>query len=142
VPTPADSSSVAASDKQQLVRVVGPDFVAAFESDGVVRRAAPILKALVGMTDDEARAYIAAQGWQASIVAGAPTRVIQHWESFEVQRDGKVKKFFFDTNAFRRGVSGRPTKEAARQDALAFAGLTEDQIEIDPEHAGPPPWTE
>jgi hypothetical protein len=51
-----------------LVRVVAPHFVAAFETDGVVRRAAPILKKLVGMTDDEARAFIHSKGWKASII--------------------------------------------------------------------------
>jgi hypothetical protein len=126
----------------KLVRIVAPDFVAGFETDGIVRRAAPIIAYVVGWTDDQVRDHVRAQGWQASILAGGTTRVIQHWESFEVQRDGKIKKFFFDTNAFRRGVTGHMSKEAARQDALAFAGLTEDQIEIDPEQAGPPPWTE
>ncbi len=43
----------------------------------------------------------------AAIVAGGPTRVILHWESYEVQMDGKVKRVFFDTNAFRRGVNRR-----------------------------------
>jgi hypothetical protein len=51
-----------------LVRVVAPHFVAGFETDGVVRRAAPILKKLVGMTDDEARAFIHSKGWKASII--------------------------------------------------------------------------
>ena len=124
-------------------RIREDDFVAGFESDGIVRNAAPILrKKLLGKTDDEAREIIKAEGWKASVVAGAPTRVIQHWESFEVQKDGKATKFFFDTNAFRRGVSGRVSKEEARQRALTFAGLTEDQIEIDPNEAGPPPWSE
>ena len=68
--------------------------------------------------------------------------MIQHWQSHEVHRDGKRKQFFFEKNAFRRGVSGRMTKEAALQDALAFSGLTEEPIEVDPEQAGPPPWTE
>ncbi|WP_439398646.1 hypothetical protein ACRQ5Q_14955 [Bradyrhizobium sp. PMVTL-01] len=51
-----------------LVRVVAPHFVAGFESNGTVCRAAPILKYLVGKTNDEARAYIAREGWRASIV--------------------------------------------------------------------------
>lgn len=51
-----------------LVRVVAPHFVAGFETDGTVRRAAPILKSLVGKTNDEARAIIARKGWRASIV--------------------------------------------------------------------------
>ena len=52
----------------RLVRVVAPHFVAGFVTDGVVRRAAPILKRLVGLTDDQARAVIAARGWKASVV--------------------------------------------------------------------------
>lgn len=53
----------------KLVRVVAPHFVAGFETDGVVRRAAPILKYLVGKTDEEARRYIARKGWRASVVS-------------------------------------------------------------------------
>jgi hypothetical protein len=68
--------------------VVGPNFVASFETDGIVQRTAPILKDLAGMTDAEAREYIWSQGWKASVVADEP-RIIQHEESFEVQRDGK-----------------------------------------------------
>lgn len=52
----------------KLVRVVAPHFVAGFETDGVVRRAAPILKALRGMTDERARAYMTRKGWKASVV--------------------------------------------------------------------------
>jgi hypothetical protein len=33
-----------------LIRVVAPHFVAGFETDGIVRRTAPILKALRGLT--------------------------------------------------------------------------------------------
>lgn len=124
------------------VRVSWPDFEAAFETDGVIRRADPAIHYLVGWTDDEAREFFWSKGWKASIVAGAPVRVIQHWESFEVHRDGKRKRFFFDTSAFRRGVSGKVDKETARQRALAFAGCGEDAIEIDPAEAGPPPWGE
>jgi len=51
-----------------LVRVVAPHFVAGFETDGIVRRAAPIIKYLVGKTDNQARAYIASKGWKASVV--------------------------------------------------------------------------
>jgi hypothetical protein len=40
------------------VRVVALHFVAGFETDGVVRSAAPILKRLIGMIDEEARALI------------------------------------------------------------------------------------
>lgn len=54
----------------KLVRVVAPHFVAGFETDGVVRRAAPIIKYLVGKTDNQVRAYIKSKGWKASIVSG------------------------------------------------------------------------
>ena len=54
----------------KLVRVVAKHFVAGFESDGIVRNAAPILrKALLGRSDDEARRIIGAKGWRASIVS-------------------------------------------------------------------------
>ena len=52
----------------KLVRVVAPHFVAGFETDGIVRRAAPIIKYLVGKTDDQARTYIKRKGWKASII--------------------------------------------------------------------------
>lgn len=54
----------------RLVRVVAPHFVVAFETDGVVRRAAPILKYLVGKTDNAARDYIQSKGWKASVLQG------------------------------------------------------------------------
>jgi hypothetical protein len=53
----------------KLVRVVAPHFVAGFESDGTVRRTAPILKVMRGWTDERARRYIARKGWKASIVS-------------------------------------------------------------------------
>jgi hypothetical protein len=52
----------------RLIRVVAPHFVAGFETDGIVRRTAPILKALRGLTDDKARVLIAGRGWKASEV--------------------------------------------------------------------------
>lgn len=52
----------------KLVRVVAPHFVAGFETDGIVRRTAPILKYLKGKTDAQARSYIARKGWKASVV--------------------------------------------------------------------------
>lgn len=52
----------------KLVRVVAPHFVAGFETDGIVRRTAPILKQLRGWTDDRARKYITRKGWRASVV--------------------------------------------------------------------------
>ena len=51
-----------------LVRVVAPTFVAGFETDGIVRRAAPILKYMIGWNDERARAYIKSRGWKASVV--------------------------------------------------------------------------
>jgi hypothetical protein len=52
----------------RLIRVVAPHFVAGFETDGVVRRTAPIIGYMVGWTDDRARPYIAKKGWRASVV--------------------------------------------------------------------------
>lgn len=54
----------------KLVRVVAPHFVAGFETDGVIRRTAPILKYLKGKTEAQARAYIEKKGWKASVVPG------------------------------------------------------------------------
>jgi hypothetical protein len=51
----------------RLIRVVAPTFVAGFETDGIVRRAAPILKYMVGWTDERARALIKSRGWKASV---------------------------------------------------------------------------
>jgi hypothetical protein len=52
----------------ELIRVVSPYFVAGFETDGTVRRAAPILRRFVGKSDDAVRKYIKAKGWKASMV--------------------------------------------------------------------------
>jgi hypothetical protein len=52
----------------RLIRVVAPHFVAGFESDGTVRRAAPILGFMTGWSDDRARVYMAAKGWRASVI--------------------------------------------------------------------------
>jgi hypothetical protein len=53
----------------KLVRVVAPHFVAGFISDGVkVVRAAPILKKLVGHSEDYAREVIARYSWKASVI--------------------------------------------------------------------------
>lgn len=48
----------------RLIRIVAPHFVAGFETDGIVRRAAPIIKYLVGKTDDQVREYIRRKGWK------------------------------------------------------------------------------
>src|SRR5436190_19439349 len=55
-----------------LVRVVAPHFVAGFETDGIVRRAAPILRRLEGLSDDAARVVIDRAGWRASVVSDDP----------------------------------------------------------------------
>lgn len=52
----------------KLIRVVAPHFVAGFESDGTVRRTAPILKVMRGWSDQRARNYIWRKGWKASLV--------------------------------------------------------------------------
>ena len=61
-----------------LIRVVAPHFVAAFESDGIVRRTAPILRYLMGKTDDQARAYIKSKGWRASVVPENNSEIVQN----------------------------------------------------------------
>jgi hypothetical protein len=48
----------------RLYRVVAPHFVAGFESDGVVRRAAPILGYSVGWSELRAMNYFRKKGWQ------------------------------------------------------------------------------
>lgn len=55
--------------RQRLVRVVAPHFVAGFISNGsTVIEAAPILKRLVGESDDTARKIIEHFKWKASVV--------------------------------------------------------------------------
>jgi hypothetical protein len=61
----------------RLVRVVAPHFVAGFETDGVVRRAAPILKRLVGETDEVARKVIERFKWKASVIDDDGPAVLQ-----------------------------------------------------------------
>lgn len=52
----------------RLIRVVAPHFVAGFVTNGTVYKAAPILKYMIGWSDDKARVYIAKKGWKASVV--------------------------------------------------------------------------
>lgn len=54
----------------KLVRVVAPHFVAGFETNGTVRRAAPILRYMIGWPDAQARAYMRLKGWRASVIGG------------------------------------------------------------------------
>jgi hypothetical protein len=64
---------VVSEEPWTLVRVTAPHFVAGFETDGqTIRRAAPIIKYLIGKTEAEARAYIQSKGWKASIIELAP----------------------------------------------------------------------
>lgn len=103
----------------KLVRVVARNFVAAFETDGIVRRAAPILsKRFVGLTDKQARQIIDHFGWKASVIPDP--EIIQHEESFEVRWPGGRKFFYFDDNAGRRAISGRMTCAQALVAAQAF----------------------
>ena len=53
----------------RLVRVVAPHFVAGFVTDGFVITAAPILKRLIGESDETARKIIARFKWKASVIA-------------------------------------------------------------------------
>jgi hypothetical protein len=113
--------------RRELVRVVGPDFVAGFETDGTVRRAAPIIKALVGMTDAEARKHIKAKGWLASVIPDQPSIVHNFANfggsnagSFEVRHPGGRKFFHYDDNAGRRAIGGSMTKEQALTQAQAY----------------------
>jgi hypothetical protein len=92
----------------RLGRVTGPDFVAAFETDGVVRKAAPILSFMLGWSDDKVREHVAAKGWKASLVTAevGPPPIVQHEESFEVVKGGLRAFFYFDDIAGRRAISG------------------------------------
>lgn len=106
----------------RLVRVVGDNFVAGFETDGKIRRAAPILKSLLNKTDAEARAIIAQNGWRAAIVTHQPTppTIKQNTESMEVLKNGARAFFYFDDNAGRRAISGRVDKQTALTRAQAY----------------------
>lgn len=122
------------ADSFVLVRVVGPDFVAGFETDGTVRRAAPILKALIGLTDAEAREHIKAKGWQASIVPDQPS-IQHHFQnfggsnsgSFEARHAGGRRFFYYDDNPGRRAITNKLTKEQAFTKAQDYlAGLAQE----------------
>lgn len=51
-------------------------------------------------------------------------KITQHYDSFEVRSDNGAisKRFYFDENASRRAISGKPTKKRALQEAKTFAG--------------------
>ena len=102
-----------------LVRIVAPHFVAGIETDGTVRRAAPIIGYMLGWTDAEVREHVRAQNWSASIVNAQP-QIQQHEESFEVRSGAKRIFFYFVENPGRRAVTGRPSKEQALKLAQAY----------------------
>ena len=53
----------------RLYRVVAPHFVAGYESDGTIRRAAPVLRYVVGWSDFQAWNYFCSKGWKFDFVA-------------------------------------------------------------------------
>lgn len=55
-----------------LVRILAPHFVCGLETDGHVRRTAPIVAYMLGWPDDRVRAYVARKGWKATIVPARP----------------------------------------------------------------------
>lgn len=65
------SGSIPFPTTMKLIRVVAPHFVAGFETDGEIRRAAPIIAYMIGWPDSKARAYIARKKWTAKIVVDA-----------------------------------------------------------------------
>ena len=111
-----------------LVRAVGQvggrDFTAAFEVDRVkVRVTAPILKRFIhGLSIDEARGVIAEEGWTATVVKKQLTEpcIVQHAESFEVQKDGLRAFFLYDDVPSRRAINGRVDAATALAKAQAY----------------------
>ena len=93
-----------------LVRIVAPHFVAGLETNGVVRRAAPILHYMVGWPDDRVRAYVKEQAWKTSVVADP--QIIQHEDSFEV-RDDNAGRTRGDGPDDTRGSLCRPRKPSS-----------------------------
>ena len=65
------------------------------------------------------REHVWSEGWSASVVNAVP-QILQHEESFEVRAGAKRKFFYFDEDASRRAVSGRPSKKQALQLAQAY----------------------
>jgi len=49
--------------KLRLVRITAGHFVAGIETDGMVRRAAPILRYMLGWQDARVELYCDARGW-------------------------------------------------------------------------------
>ena len=55
----------------RLVTIDAPHFCASFVTDGVVQRAAPIIKYMIGWSDVQVRAYVAKKRWKATVSRGA-----------------------------------------------------------------------
>lgn len=51
-----------------LIRITAPYLVAGFEFDGVVRRAAPIIRYMTGWSQERVAAYATRKGWQLECV--------------------------------------------------------------------------
>ena len=62
-----------------LVRIVAPDFVAGFETDGTVRRAAPIISYMLGWPNAKVREHVKAKGWSTSIIVSGWPRPGERW---------------------------------------------------------------
>ena len=78
---------------------------------------------LHGLSDDEARAVIRQNGWQASRITRQLTepRIVDHKDaSFEVRRDGVRSFFYYDNNPGRRSISGKHDKPSAQAMAEAY----------------------
>lgn len=58
------------------VRRGGQSFVAGFESNGRVIRAAPLIRFLVGLSDSEVRAIIKKNKWRATVLTGDAAQAI------------------------------------------------------------------
>ena len=76
---------------RRLIRVVAPHFCAGFLTDGTVYQAAPIIKYLIGMSDNKARAYIAKKGWKASVVKQKNPNLLAQLPAYNEEQRRDVK---------------------------------------------------
>jgi hypothetical protein len=96
-----------------LVRIVAPDFVAGFETDGTVRRAAPIISYMLGWPNAKVREHVKAKGWSTSIIVSGWPRPGERWGLTPEER----QKAFDSLNDPNR--SQRPVTPAAEAPFLA-----------------------